>query len=247
MIQLFRPVEKCPSPFILKKRDGAGNNFNLITQLFGENLADFYAKLGMKAHNGIDFIAPMGTPVYAAHDGEVFKTLDKSNSSPTAGYGVYVRHVEGWWTLYFHLLDVTVKVDDKVKAGDLIGHADNTGQYTTGSHLHFGLYPAVRDNNNGYGGAIDPFPYFSPEQISGIINQPNLNKMELKSYDGNLYLVEESSKFGWSIPNPDILGLVVNHFALIGKPLSQETPFDPTGYFIIKGANDKAWREFLNL
>lgn len=174
MIKLTRPVQKIPSPFVFAPRSASGNSFNLITQSFGENLAPFYKQLGLLGHNGLDFIAPMGSEVFAAHDGMITKTYDISNSSPTIGYGVWITHPEGWQTVYFHLKDVLVKVGQVVKAGDLIGHADNTGQYTTGSHLHFGLYPLNAVKTNGYDGAIDPIKYFSIEEITGII-QNNMN------------------------------------------------------------------------
>jgi len=59
---------------------------------------------------------------------------------------------------------VLVGVGDEIKAGKLIGQADNTGAYTTGDHLHFGLKQtfngATINKDNGYNGAIDPAPYF---------------------------------------------------------------------------------------
>ena len=82
------------------------------------------------------------------------------------GRHVRIRHSVGgkfYTTVYAHLKDVTVTFTQNVKAGDLIGHADSTGN-STGSHLHFGLYEqtasGVRLNaNNGYGGYLDPTPY----------------------------------------------------------------------------------------
>jgi len=176
MILLSRPIYKLPSPFNLNRKD-AQNLFGTLSQGFGENLVPFYAQLGMKGHNGEDYIAGDGEPVYAAHDGTITKTYDVNNSSPTIGYGIWITHSEGWQTVYFHLQDVLVKIGGTVKAGDLIGHADNTGQYTTGSHLHFGLYPAIPDKGNGYDGAIDPRPYYTLEAITGISNQPNQQNM----------------------------------------------------------------------
>lgn len=177
MIQLYRPIQPLPSPFVYAPRT-ANTPFNLISQEFGKNDVPFYAQLGLKGHNGIDFIAPTGTEVYASHNGKITKTYDTTNSSPTIGYGVWITHSEGWQTVYFHLKDVLVKVGDTVKAGDLIGHADNTGQFTTGSHLHFGLYPDNPDKGNGYDGAIDPIKYFSIEQITGlIIKQTKMYKL----------------------------------------------------------------------
>lgn len=76
-------------------------------------------------------------------------------------------------TIFWHLKKGTLKVtaSQKVKTGDLIAEADNTGM-STGSHLHFGLKPVYQgenawdwtnaDQNNGYKGAIDPAPYLPP-------------------------------------------------------------------------------------
>lgn len=246
MIQLYRPVMKLPSPFQLAKRDASGNSFNLLTQLFGENLVDFYAQMGMKGHNGLDFMVAY-VDCFAAHDGEVFKILDQNNSSPTAGYGVYIRHAEGWHTLYFHMNSVAVKVGDKVKAGYFIGITGNTGRYTVGPHLHFGLYPANPDINNGFGGAIDPLKYFSTEEITGIINQSKQNKMILTIQQGDLYITDLVNKFSWSIPNPEALEGVKKHFSLIGNPLVEPVYQDLTGFYVIHGGDIKSIREFFNI
>ncbi len=129
-----------------------------ITQFFGENLNPLYAQLGLRGHNGIDIECDTGTPVLAAHDGTVTKVFNVSDTTDTRGFGVYLTHPEGWFTIYWHMLSPNLGVGDVVKAGDPLGYSDNTGQ-STGPHLHFGLYDSPRDMNNGYEGAIDPLPY----------------------------------------------------------------------------------------
>lgn len=134
-----------------------------ITQPFGVNFLDFYKKLGMAGHNGIDFRARTGCPVIAAHSGIIaFAGMD-------AGGGISVEIItstegEGYKTIYYHLKKINVAKGEGVKAGALIGWADNTGQYTTGDHLHFGLKQIYNgetiNRDNGYFGAIDPTPYF---------------------------------------------------------------------------------------
>jgi murein DD-endopeptidase MepM/ murein hydrolase activator NlpD len=100
-----------------------------ITQLYGENPQNYPATHG---HNGIDWGIPNGTLVYAAQDGLVtVAALDM------AGYGNHVRiQHSDCLTIYGHLQSWSVKRDDKVRAGDLIGYSDNTGN-STGPHLHF--------------------------------------------------------------------------------------------------------------
>ena len=153
-----------------------------VNQRFGKNATDVYQAQGMTGHNGIDFSAKHGTPVYTSHDG--FATYQIDNSG---GHGVVIitdeefESVDGvssyWKTIYWHLVDqlkdpkYPSPIADKaqhVKAGDLIGYADNTGT-STGDHLHFGLKPVAKgesnwiwynlEQNNGYYGAVDPAPY----------------------------------------------------------------------------------------
>ena len=132
-----------------------------VTQPWGFNFVDFYEKLGLKGHNGTDFRLRDGCPVYASHDGEITQAGDDG----TGGIIVTIWNRDGYKTLYYHLKSVLVKVGDKVIAGQKIAFGDNTGKYTTGDHLHFGL-KLVDGNgntlnyNNGYGGAINAEPYF---------------------------------------------------------------------------------------
>ena len=133
-----------------------------VNQPFGVNYVDFYTNLGLKGHNGIDFAAKHGCPVYASHDGEI-QYCGEDNQG---GRQVTIWNKQGQYkTIYYHLLDWTVKQGQQVKAGDLIAHADNTGIYTTGDHLHFGfkftdVYGSSINMDNGYNGATDPSPYF---------------------------------------------------------------------------------------
>ena len=87
-----------------------------------------------KMHNGIDFAAPAGTPIYAAEAGTVIV------ASSMSGYGntVILDHGNGLWTLYGHIRrgGIKVKVGDVVKRGQKIAEVGNTGN-STGNHLHF--------------------------------------------------------------------------------------------------------------
>jgi len=135
-----------------------------VNQPFGMNFVDFYKKLGMLGHNGVDFSAKIGTECYASHNGEV----SWAGTDGDGGISVTLIDKENHFkTIYYHLEKVSCKIGDIVNAGDLIGYCDNTGKYTTGSHLHFGL-KFLDDNNfntlnyhNGYFGAVDPAPYFT--------------------------------------------------------------------------------------
>ena len=124
--------------------DGTGR----VSQWFGEH-PDWYAPYGMAGHNGLDYAAPLGTAVLAAHVGVVQVGFDER------GYGNYVKVVGArLTTIYAHLSHVSVNAGDRVQAGDQLGNVGSTGN-STGPHLHFGLRIAgVR--NQAYGGWVDP-------------------------------------------------------------------------------------------
>lgn len=122
-----------------------------ITQPFG-NPAPLYTRLGYLGHEGLDLRAPIGTPVYAAHDGRVTVLW------APASYGRYVMVETDWiLTLYGHL-SRALRDGELVEAGTLIGYSGNTGGTSTGAHLHFGAKPQPVDLGNGYKGWIDPLP-----------------------------------------------------------------------------------------
>ena len=164
-----------------------------INQGFGDTTyLDFYKANGLifPGHNGIDFQASHGEPIYAAHDGGAYyETDDKQGHGVvliSSDYYDYNGTQCKFKTIYWHMCDSTKepkytspveKYRDLnqapliVKQGDLIGYADSTG-LSTGDHLHFGLKPVAVDEapwtvsnieaGNGYYGAIDPKPFLPP-------------------------------------------------------------------------------------
>ena len=120
----------------VKTRDLGG--VGILTQHFGERS---YLYKG-KPHNGLDIGIPVGTPVYAAEDGKVMAVDDNDRSRfKKYQYGEYVLigHPNNLATLYAHLESAIVRKGDQVKRGDLIGYSGNSG-YSTGPHVHFGVY-----------------------------------------------------------------------------------------------------------
>lgn len=86
----------------------------------------------VKAHNGIDYKAPAGTPVYAAGDGRVTRSsYDKIN-----GHHVFIQHGSTYVTKYLHFTRRTVKAGERVRQGQVIGYVGQTG-LATGPHLHY--------------------------------------------------------------------------------------------------------------
>ena len=89
-----------------------------------------------KMHNGMDFTAPRGTPIFASGDGVVTRADNRSS-----GYGKHIRieHGYGYLSLYAHLSKYNVTKGQKVKRGDLIGFVGNTGR-SQAPHLHYEVW-----------------------------------------------------------------------------------------------------------
>lgn len=86
----------------------------------------------LRPHNGIDYYAPRGTPVYAAGDG----TVTRSAYSAANGHHVFIRHEGSIETKYLHFTKRLVKQGQRVKQGQTIGTVGSTG-LATGPHLHY--------------------------------------------------------------------------------------------------------------
>lgn len=136
-----------------------------VTQGFGEN-AHVYARFGLAGHNGLDFGLPAGTPVQAAADGVV----TQAEAVDRGGYGCHVRllHEDGRVTIYGHLARPMVKTGQAVRANEKIGLSGNSG-FSTGPHLHFEVRLPGQEQN-GYGGAVDPLPLLEAGRMSLPVN-----------------------------------------------------------------------------
>lgn len=137
-----------------------------LSQPFGVNWAidpNLYTSMGMLGHDGIDVPIPNGTPIYAAHDGRVWEV---DNNDDRDGLGVELFDpIQKIRTIYWHNQENKVKLNQEIKAGDLLAYSGATGK-AYGSHLHFGLYQTnetgkIVNYNNGYHGAVNPMPYFA--------------------------------------------------------------------------------------
>src|SRR5688572_20717122 len=124
-----------------------------------------------KMHSGIDFAAPIGTPIYATADGKVI-TVDVKFS----GYGkmVEIDHGFGYRSRYAHMHEFAVRSGQNVKRGDLIGYVGNTGM-STAPHLHY----EVLIN----GGQVDPVHYFyndlSPAEYEKVLELASIENQSL--------------------------------------------------------------------
>ena len=106
-----------------------------------------------KFHKGMDFTAPMGTPIYASGNGKVIR----SSRSATYGKVVYIDHGYGYRTIYAHMSKIKAKRGQNVKRGDLIGYVGNTGR-SVSAHLHYEVHKNGKALNpiNFYYGDLTP-------------------------------------------------------------------------------------------
>ncbi|POF60579.1 peptidase M23, partial [Vibrio vulnificus] len=86
----------------------------------------------VKAHRGTDYVAPVGTPIWAAGDGVV----QQAGYNQFNGNYVFIRHSNTYLTKYLHLQKKLVKTGQRVKQGQSIGTLGGTGR-VTGPHLHY--------------------------------------------------------------------------------------------------------------
>jgi murein DD-endopeptidase MepM/ murein hydrolase activator NlpD len=121
-----------------------------------------------KMHEGMDFTAKTGTPIYASGDG-IVKNADASKS----GYGnhIEISHGFGYLTLYAHLSKYKVRPGQRVKRGDVIGFVGSTGR-SEAPHLHYEVHKDGKVVNplNFYYGNISAAEYVV---ITRIANQEN--------------------------------------------------------------------------
>jgi murein DD-endopeptidase MepM/ murein hydrolase activator NlpD len=137
-----------------------------IASGFGYRIHPIYKTLRM--HEGIDFTAPIGTPIYATGDGVVERLKGKMS-----GYGkvMIIDHGYGYESLYAHMSKIIVKPGEKVKRGQVIGYVGNTGR-STGPHLHYEIRKEGRPVNpvHFFFQDLTPAEY---EKVIEISSRPN--------------------------------------------------------------------------
>jgi murein DD-endopeptidase MepM/ murein hydrolase activator NlpD len=122
-----------------------------------------------KMHEGMDFTAKSGTPIYATGDGVVAKADNKAS-----GYGnhIVIRHGFGYETLYAHLSKYNTRAGQRVKRGDIIGYVGSTGR-SEAPHLHYEVLKDKKVVNplNFYYGNISAVEYVAISQLANQENQ----------------------------------------------------------------------------
>jgi len=147
----------------------SNKSLNRLASGFGYRVDPVYKTV--KFHAGLDFAAPLGTPIYATADGIVRVAGNLGN-----GYGnhVVLNHGYGYETLYGHMYRIGVKNGHRVKRGEVIGYVGSTGK-STGPHCHYEVHKNGRP--------LDPVYFFyndlTPEQFDRILKAAAANNQSL--------------------------------------------------------------------
>ena len=122
-----------------------------------------------KMHEGMDFTAKTGTPIFATGDGVIARA-----DNTASGYGnhIVIRHGFGYETLYGHLSRYKSRAGQSVKRGDIIGYIGSTGR-SEGPHLHYEVHKNGKVVNplNFYYGNISAVEYVAISQLANQENQ----------------------------------------------------------------------------
>lgn len=118
-----------------------------------------------RMHNGIDFVAKEGTPIYASGNG----TVVEAERSSSYGNVVKINHGYGYETVYAHLSRIATSLGKKVKRGDIIGYMGSTG-LSVATHLHYEVHKNGKpvDPVNFFYGNLTPEEFLEIQRLSSI-------------------------------------------------------------------------------
>lgn len=133
---VLRAQVELEDKYNLFERNTKNVNLILFPPINGSISQDYDAD---KKHFAIDVVATKGSPVKAVADGIVIF----SEWTSETGYVMIVEHKDGLLSVYKHNGSLHKAQGDLVRAGEVIASVGNTGEFTTGPHLHFELW------NNG--------------------------------------------------------------------------------------------------
>lgn len=146
------------------------HQLTLLTSAYGTLMHPFYRTL--RAHQGVDYVIPEGTRIFATADGIVREVKGKTS---TSGSTVVIDHGNGYSTSYSHLQSAKVEVGQRVQRGDIIALSGNSG-LSLAPHLHY----EVRYN----GMRVDPIHYFFMELTSDEYQRiMHIAKSGMQSFD----------------------------------------------------------------
>ena len=195
-----------------------------VTQPYAANALSVYKNvLGQKGHSGLDLRARIGTPVLAAIGGTAgVATANNGGKSVRIYTDSVVIDGDSWRldVLNYHLDEQLVQSGTRIIRGQLVAESGNTGSFSTGPHLHFGVRPQVMvggkwkiaDYNNGYRGYVDPKLFLTYEAMAdkNLYNLAPHTLVKLEEghggagwWNGERFYVDEEAKilFSWTVAN----------------------------------------------
>jgi peptidoglycan LD-endopeptidase LytH len=158
--ELWTP-EATPSPELIAPISDPTKLIIPVAGVGPDQLTDTFtaSRSNGRNHDAIDIMAPGGTPVVAAVDGEIVKFFD----SVAGGITIYQLSVDRRFIYYYAHLQRRaddVKVGDIVKQGKTIGYVGDTGNAGPGNnHLHFSIAQAIDPKRYWEGTYLNPYPY----------------------------------------------------------------------------------------
>jgi murein DD-endopeptidase MepM/ murein hydrolase activator NlpD len=134
---LLRAEVALEDKYNLFERDSDKSNMVLFPPISGTLSENFNRE---KKHYAVDITAPRDTPIKAVANGIVIF----AEWTTETGYVIIMEHKDGLLSVYKHNGSLSKTQGDIVRAGEVIASVGNTGEFTTGPHLHFELW----DNGN---------------------------------------------------------------------------------------------------
>jgi LysM repeat protein len=177
------------SPIILAE------TINWVWPAYGE-LTDHFGTRGGN-HHGIDIAAPTGTETFSVEDGVV----TKSYYSSSYGHVIFIKHPQGFETVYAHLSKRLVEEGQEIKKGDVIGKVGNTGR-SRGAHLHFEVH--MGDWNLEKSNSINPLHALDVSVlIDGKVSQVMAEKKQAEKMAVLSNAIQDQSVAQWNISEKD--------------------------------------------
>ncbi len=130
---LLRAEVEKEDKYNLFERNRINNEMSLFTPVAGTLTQQFNAE---GRHYAVDIVAPRNTPVKAVMDG----TVIFAEWTADTGHVILLEHENGLISVYKHNGSLSKGQGDLVRAGEVIASVGNTGELTTGPHLHFELW-----------------------------------------------------------------------------------------------------------
>lgn len=130
---LLREKVSKEDKFNIFETEAIASNFVLFPPVNGKISSPYNIE---EKHYAVDIVVPKDTPVKATADG----TVIFAEWTAETGYVIILEHRQELLSVYKHNASLSKSQGDLVKAGEVIALAGNTGEYTTGPHLHFELW-----------------------------------------------------------------------------------------------------------